>query len=74
MTAAPTTGAGQIGLPLPWYLTSSPPPQGEDEDIPATKKPRLDPVIKNEAAVTNDVIDLCSDNDEEKPKPKKDSS
>jgi hypothetical protein len=52
---------GQIGLQLPWYLASSPQPQGEDEDIPAPKKPRLDPVIKNEAALTYDVIDLCSD-------------
>jgi hypothetical protein len=38
------------------------------------KKPRLDPIIKNEAAVTNDVIDLCSDSVGEKPKPKEDSS
>jgi hypothetical protein len=30
---------GQIGLQLPWYLTSSrPPPQDEDEGIPAIKK------------------------------------
>jgi hypothetical protein len=40
------------------------------EDIPARKKPRLDPITKSTAAVvTDDVIDLCSDSsDDEKPK------
>jgi hypothetical protein len=65
---------------LPWNLVTrelnlvSPP---QDEDIPATKKSRLDPIIKNTpAATTNDVeyTDLCSDRDDEKPKPKEYSS
>jgi hypothetical protein len=50
----------------------------QDEDIPVRKKPRLDLIIKSTgtapAALTNDVIDLCSDSDDEKPKAKEDSS
>jgi hypothetical protein len=38
------------------------------------KKPCLYPIIKNEAAVISDVIDLCSDDDDEEPKPNEDSS
>jgi hypothetical protein len=58
---------------LPRYLASQPP---QDEYIPATKKPRLDSIIKSTApaALTNDVIDLCSGTDDEKPKAKEDSS
>jgi hypothetical protein len=64
---------------LPWNLVArelnlvSPP---QDEDIPITKKPRLDPIIKSTAAVTNDFNYLCSDSDDEKPipKPMEDSS
>jgi hypothetical protein len=46
----------------------------QDEDIPVRKKPRLDLIIKNTApaTLTNDVIDLCSDSDDEKPKAKED--
>jgi hypothetical protein len=57
-----------------WYLTSPPPPH--DADTPATKKPRLDPSINSTdstAAVTPDVIDLCSDSEDEKEKLKVDS-
>jgi hypothetical protein len=56
---------------------SRPPPQ--DEDIPVTKRRRLDPIIESIAEATNGVVynDLCSDNEDihdEKPKAKKDSS
>jgi hypothetical protein len=74
---ASSTTAGESGLQLPWYLTSSqPPPPPHDEYIPATKKPRLDRIIQSRvpAALTRDVIDLCSDSDDEKPKAKEDSS
>jgi hypothetical protein len=55
-----------IGFQLPRCLTSPSPPRlpPQDEDIPARKKPRLDPIIKSVAATTNDVIDLCSDSDD----------
>jgi hypothetical protein len=48
-----------IGFQLPRCLTSPPPQRSpsQDEDIPARKKPRLDPIIKSVAATTNDVID-----------------
>jgi hypothetical protein len=64
---------GKIGLQLPRYLAS---PRGGDEDIPATKKPRLDPSIKSAvpAVLTNDVADLCSESDDEKPKPQDSTS
>jgi hypothetical protein len=63
--------AGELNLAAPFS-----PPQQQDEDIPATKKLRLDPAIRIAAAATNDVIliDLCSDSNDEKPKPKEDSS
>jgi hypothetical protein len=58
---------------LPWNLVArelnlvSPP---QDEDIPVTKKPRLDPIKKSTTAVTNNVNSLCFDSDGEKPTPK----
>jgi hypothetical protein len=66
-----------IGFHLPRCLTASPPPRcslSPDEDIPARKKPRLDPIVKSVAATTNDVIDLCSDSEDEKPTAKEDPS
>jgi hypothetical protein len=63
----------------PWYLAlqqqqpqhiAAPQPPPQDEDIPVTKKPRLDPTIKSTAAVNHNAvyIDLCSDSYDEKPK------
>jgi hypothetical protein len=65
-----------IGFQLPRCLTSPSPPRSppQHEQIPARKKPRLDPIIKNVAATTNDVIDLCSDRDVWKPTAKENCS
>jgi hypothetical protein len=64
----------------PWYLAlqqqqqpqniAAPPPPPQDEDIPVTKKPRPDPIIKITAAVNHNAvyIGLCCDSDDEKPK------
>jgi hypothetical protein len=67
---------GQIGLQLPRYLASPPPPcsHPQDEDIPARKKPRLDPNKDSTAAMPNGVLDVFSDSDDEKPKAKELSS
>jgi hypothetical protein len=39
-------------------------PQPQDEYIPKATKPQLDPIIKS-SLVVNDVIDLCSDRDDD---------
>jgi hypothetical protein len=55
------------------YLAS--PPLAYSEDMTqASKKPRLDPMINSTAGVTNAVIDLCSDSEDEEAKPNEKSS
>jgi hypothetical protein len=65
------TGYTGLQPQLSWYVASP-----QDEDIPATKKLCLGSIMKSTVAETNDAmyIDLCSDSDNKKPKPKEDSS